>query len=172
MKGQNKVVKKNAGASLIDIGDGMVALEFHTKMNAIDADIGGMMRTYLEEVEKNFLGLVITNEAENFSVGANLMLVLLEAQQKHWTELDRFVKEFQDVGMALRYSKKPAIAAPFGLTLGGGCEIAMTADAICAAAETYAGLVEVGVGLIPAGGGCKNMVLNMEQRFREKFANQ
>ena len=170
LKGQNKVVKKNAGASLIDIGDGMVALEFHTKMNAIDADIGGMMRTYLEEVEKNFLGLVITNEAENFSVGANLMLVLLEAQQKHWTELDRFVKEFQDVGMALRYSKKPAIAAPFGLTLGGGCEIAMTADAICAAAETYAGLVEVGVGLIPAGGGCKNMVLNMEQRFREKFA--
>lgn len=170
LKSHNKVIKKNPGASLIDLGDGVACLEFHTKMNAIDADIGGMMRTYLEEVEKNFAGLVITNEAENFSVGANLMLVLMTAQQQNWAELDRFVKEFQDVCLALRYSKKPVVSAPFGLTLGGGCEIAMAADSICAAAETYIGLVEVGVGLIPAGGGCKNLILNIEKRFRDKYA--
>lgn len=169
LRGNNKVLEKNAGASLIDLGDGVAALEFHTKMNAIDADIGDMMQTYLDKVEQNFAGLVITNEAENFSVGANLMLVMLEAQQKNWDNLNRFIKAFQDVGMALRYSKKPVVAAPFGLTLGGGCEIAMTSDAICAAAETYVGLVEVGVGLIPAGGGCKNLILNMEKRFLEKY---
>ncbi len=171
LRKQNKVIKKNAGASLIDLGDGVAALEFHTKMNSIDPDIGEMMNVYINEVEKNFTGLVITNEAENFSVGANLMLVLLEAQQKNWDNIDRFVKAFQDAGMALRYSPKPVVAAPFGLALGGGCEIPMASDAICAAAETYIGLVEVGVGLLPAGGGCKNMLLNWEAFFRAQYKN-
>lgn len=166
---EKNILKKNAGASLIDLGDGVICLEFHTKMNAIDADIGEMGLAGIELIKGDeYKGMVVTNEAENFSVGANIMLLFLEAQQKNWDNIDKMVKGFQDFGMMMRYSPKPVVAAPFGLTLGGGCEVAMAADQIRAAAETYIGLVEVGVGLIPAGGGCKNMILNTEAALRAK----
>jgi 3-hydroxyacyl-CoA dehydrogenase len=169
LKEQNKVIEKNSGASLIDIGDGVLCLEFHTKMNAIDADIGTMGMKGIELLKgKNYQGMVITNEGENFSVGANILLLFLEAQQKNWQKIEDMVKGFQDFGMSLRYSPKPVVAAPFGLALGGGCEVVMAADAARAAAETYIGLVEVGVGLIPAGGGCKNMLLNCEAALQAK----
>lgn len=169
IKTPDKVVAKNAGASVIDIGDGVLCLEFHTKMNAIDADIGEMGMQAIELLKtKDYRGMVITNEAENFSVGANIMLLFLEAQQKNWDKIEEMVKGFQDLGMAMRYSPKPVVTAPFGLTLGGGCEVTMAADRVRAAAETYIGLVEVGVGLIPAGGGCKNMLLNTEAVLRAK----
>jgi len=169
IKAENKVLEKNAGASLVDIGDGVLCLEFHTKMNAIDADIGAMGQKGLELLQgNNYAGMVITNEGENFSVGANIMLIFLEAQQKNFDNIEQMAKGFQDLGMALRFSPKPVVTAPFGLTLGGGCEVTMAADAVRAAAETYIGLVEVGVGLIPGGGGCKNMLLNCEATLRRK----
>ncbi len=169
IKTPDKVIAKNAGASLIDIGDGVLCFEFHTKMNAIDADIGaiGMQGAELLQ-DKKYQGMVITNEAGNFSVGANIMLLFLEAQQKNWDNIIEMVKGFQDLGMALRAAPKPVVAAPFGLTLGGGCEVVMASDQVRAAAETYIGLVEVGVGLIPAGGGCKNMLINSEASLRAK----
>lgn len=170
LKERSKVIRKNDAASLIDMGDGVACLEFHSKMNAIDADIGTMMKESLEEVQKNFVGLVIGNQAENFSVGANLMLLWLESQQQNWKAIEDLAKNFQDVNMALRYSPKPVVSVPFGMTLGGGCEVAMGADAIRAHAELYMGLVEVGVGLIPAGGGCKEILLRCEEFMRDKFA--
>ncbi|MCB1214300.1 MAG: enoyl-CoA hydratase/isomerase family protein [Deltaproteobacteria bacterium] len=166
----SRVIAKNSGASLIDVGDGVLCLEFHTKMNAIDSDIGEMGFKGLELIEKdsNYKGMIVYNEGENFSVGANIMLLFLEAQQKNWANIEKMVKGFQDFGMAMKYSPKPVVAAPFGLALGGGCEIAMAADQVRAAAETYMGLVEVGVGLIPAGGGCKNLLLNTEAKLQAK----
>ena len=158
-RARGKVIKKNAGASLIDIGDGVVCLEFHSRMNAIGADILGMMTAAVSEVEKNHEALIIGNYGRNFSVGANLMLLLLEAQEGNWEEIDLVVRQFQKACMALRYSRRPVVAAPFAMTLGGGCEVVLGASAVSAAAETYMGLVEVGVGLIPAGGGCKEMII-------------
>lgn len=170
IKERTKVIKKNDGASLWDAGDGVAVLEFHTKMNSIDADIGQMMNDAVEEVEKNFEGLLIFNEAQNFSVGANIMLVFLEAQQQNWKGLEDMVRGFQSACMRLRYSKKPVVAAPHQMALGGGCEVSLGADAIHAHAELYMGLVEVGVGLIPAGGGCKEMLVRWQDRMAEKFA--
>ncbi len=170
VKERTKVVKKNDGASLWDAGDGVAVLEFHTKMNAIDADVGQMMNTAVEEASKNFTGLLIFNEAQNFSVGANLMLVFLEAQQKNWKGLEDMVRSFQAACMNLRYSPKPVVACPHNMALGGGCEVSLGADAIHAHAELYMGLVEVGVGLIPAGGGCKELLLRQQDRMAEKFA--
>ncbi|MGH9392487.1 MAG: enoyl-CoA hydratase/isomerase family protein, partial [Vicinamibacteria bacterium] len=164
LKERKKVVKENLGASLVDLGDGVAALEFHTKMNSIDDDIISMIRESLAEVEKNFKGLVITNDAEHFSVGANLMLVLMEARQKNWDRLEAIVKEFQEANQAIKLSRKPVVVAPFGQTLGGGCEIALVGARIRAHAELYAGLVEVGVGLIPGGGGNKEILLRAKQR--------
>jgi len=169
LREQNKVIDSNGSASLIDVGDGVICLEFHSKMNAIDDELVMMGLKGLEKLKtENLAGMVITNEAENFSVGANLMLLWLESQQGNWDKIGQIVKAFQDFCMALKYSPKPVVAAPFGLTLGGGCEIVMGADAARAAAETYIGLVEVGVGLIPGGGGCKNMLLNCEATLRAK----
>jgi len=169
LKEQSKTIKGNASASLIDLGEGVLCLEFHSKMNAIDADIGLMGLEGLELLNtKDWAGMVIHNEGENFSVGANLMLLWLEAQQKNWDNIEKMVREFQDLCMAFKYSGKPVVAAPFGLTLGGGCEVVMGADAVRAHAETYIGLVEVGAGLIPGGGGCKNMLLNCEAALRAK----
>jgi len=163
LKSRGKVVKKNAGASLIDIGDGAVCLEFHSKMNAIGADILSMITAGVKETEANFEALVVGNQGTNFSVGANIMLLLLEAREGNWDEIDLVVRQFQKAMMALKYSKKPVVAAPFGMTLGGGCEVVLGAQHAVASAETYMGLVEVGVGLIPAGGGCKELVLrNLE----------
>lgn len=164
LKDRNKVVKKNAGASLVDIGDGVVCLEFHSKMNAIGEDILSMTQFAVGEVAKNFEGMVIGNEGENFSVGANIMMILMAAQEGDWDELDMMVRAFQKATQSLKYSPKPVVAAPFGMTLGGGCEFALGADRIRASAELYMGLVEVGVGVIPAGGGCKEMLVRMVER--------
>jgi 3-hydroxyacyl-CoA dehydrogenase len=158
-KDKKGLIKKNAGASLIDIGDGVACLEFHSKMNAIGEDILSMTQFAVHEVAKNFDGLVVGNEGENFSVGANIMLMLMAAQEGDWDELDMMARAFQKATQSLKYSPKPVVAAPFGMTLGGGCEFALGADKIRAAAELYMGLVEVGVGIIPAGGGCKEMLV-------------
>ncbi|MDX6694556.1 MAG: 3-hydroxyacyl-CoA dehydrogenase [Blastocatellia bacterium] len=159
VKDRTGVIKKNAGASLIDLGDGVACLEFHSKMNAIGGDTLQMLKASLAEVEKNFLGLVVGNQGVNFCVGANLMLMLLEAQEENWEELDMMVRVFQNSTMSLRYSAKPVVVAPFQMVFGGGCEMVLHADRVRAAAETYIGLVEVGVGIIPAGGGTKEMTL-------------
>jgi len=157
-KERSKVVKKNAGASLVDLGDGVLCVEFHSKMNAIGGDTVQMLQAGVREASKNFAALVVGNDGANFSAGANIMLVLLEAQEENWDEIDLMVRAFQQTTMALRYADVPVVVAPAGLTLGGGCEIAMHGNRVQAAAETYMGLVEVGVGLIPAGGGTKEMV--------------
>jgi 3-hydroxyacyl-CoA dehydrogenase len=156
---QNRVVKKNAGASLVDLGDGVLCVEFHAKMNAIGGDQVQMLQAGVKEAARNGRALVIGNDAPNFSAGANLMLVLLEAQEGNWDELDVMIRTFQQSTMALRYSDVPVVVAPAGLALGGGAEIALHADRVQAAAETYMGLVEVGVGLVPAGGGTKEMLV-------------
>ncbi len=158
-KERNGVIKKNSGASLIDLGDGVLAVEFHSKMNAIGGDTVQMLQTGIKEAAGSGQALVIGNDAPNFSAGANLMLVLLEAQEGNWDEIDMMVRAFQNATMALRYSPVPVVAAPAGLALGGGTEIPLHCDRVQAAAETYMGLVEVGVGLIPAGGGTKEMLV-------------
>jgi len=157
-KDRNRIVKKNAGASLVDLGDGVLCVEFHSKMNAIGGDTIQMLHAGLKEASANFAALVVGNEGEHFSAGANIMLLLLEAQEENWDEVDLMVRMFQGATMALRYADVPVIVAPAGLALGGGCEIVLHADRVQAAAESYIGLVEVGVGLIPAGGGTKEMV--------------
>jgi len=159
LKERKKTLLSNPGASLIDLGDGVACLEFHSKMNSIGADTVQMIRDSLQEVEKKFDGLVIGNQSENFSVGANLMLMLFEIQDENWDDIDMMVKAFQDVLMAIKYFEKPVVAAPFGMTLAGGCEVCLACARMRPAAETYMGLVEVGVGLIPAGGGTKEMLL-------------
>ena len=156
---KSQPVKSNADASLIDMGDGVLCLEFHSKMNAIDNPSIEMMFEALDEVERNFEGLVIGNHADNFSVGANLALMLERARNGDWKALEAMISAYQKANMRLRLSPKPVVTAPAGMTLGGGCEIAFGADRICAAAETYIGLVEVGVGLIPAAGGVKEMAI-------------
>ena len=158
-KDQGRIIRKNSGATLIDIGDGVACLEFHSKMNAIGSDTVQMMKFAVEEVESNCTGLVIGNQSGNFSAGANLMLLMLAAQEEEWDDINLMIHTFQQANMRLRYSPKPVVVAPFGLTLGGGCEISLHGDRIRAAAETYMGLVEVGVGLIPGGGGTKEMTL-------------
>ena len=157
-KDRQRVVKKNGGASLIDIGDGVLALEFHTKMNAIGGDTIQMMHAGVKEAAANFAALVVGSDATNFSVGANVMLLLLEAQEGNWDEVDLMVRSFQNANLALRDADVPVVVATAGLTLGGGCEIALHADRVQAAAESYIGLVEVGVGLVPGGGGAKEML--------------
>ena len=162
---QNRIVKKNAGASLVDLGDGVFCIEFHSKMNAIGADTIQMLQTGVKEATKNGVALVVGNDAPNFTAGANLMLVLLEAQEGNWDEIDLAIRTFQQATMGLRYSDVPVVVAPAGLCLGGGTEIALHADRVQAAAETYMGLVEVGVGLIPAGGGTKEMLVRAMQQL-------
>jgi 3-hydroxyacyl-CoA dehydrogenase len=152
------VVKKNAGASLVDIGDGVLAVEFHSKMNAIGGDTIQMLQAGVKEAAANFAALVVANDAVNFSAGANLMLLLLEAQEGNWDEVDMMIRAFQSATMGLKHADVPVVVAPAGLALGGGCEIALHGDRVQAAAEAYIGLVEVGVGLIPAGGGTKEML--------------
>ncbi len=158
-KDQQRVVKSNAGASLVDLGDGVLAVEFHSKMNAIGGDTIAMLQAGVKEAAKNHRALVVGNDAPAFSAGANLMLVLLEAQEGNFDELDLMVRQFQQTMLQLRYSEVPVVVAPAGLTLGGGTEIALHGERVQAAAETYMGLVEVGVGLIPAGGGTKEMIV-------------
>jgi len=159
LKKRNRVVLSNAGASLIDIGDGVACLEFHSPNNAIGADILTMIQRSVDEVKRNYSGLVLANEGKHFCVGANLMLLLMEAQEEEWDEVDDIIRLFQDSMLMLKYIPKPVVAAPHQMTLGGGVEACLPADKVIFAAETYYGLVETGVGLIPAGGGCKEMAL-------------
>ena len=161
---RSRVVRRNGGASLVDLDDGVLAVEFHSKMHTIGGDTVQMLQAGVKEAARNFSALVVGNDAPNFSAGANLLLVLLQAQEGNWEEIDLMVRAFQDATQALRYADVPVIVAPAGLTLGGGCEVALHAHRLQAAAESYIGLVEVGVGVIPAGGGTKEMVARaMEQ---------
>ena len=155
---RSRIVARNAGASLVDLGDGVLCVEFHSKMNAIGADTMQMLQAGVTEASKNFAALVVSNDAPNFSAGANLMLLLLEAQEENWEDIELMVRTFQQTTMRLRYSVVPVVIAPAGLTLGGGTEIVLHGDRVQAAAETYMGLVEFGIGLIPAGGGTKEML--------------
>ncbi|MGA7378149.1 MAG: 3-hydroxyacyl-CoA dehydrogenase NAD-binding domain-containing protein, partial [Candidatus Sulfotelmatobacter sp.] len=160
-KKSNGVVKKNSGASLVDLGDGVACLEFHSKMNSLGADIVGLILQTLKPggPGDNFDAFVITNDATNFSVGANLMLLLMSVQEEEWDDVDLAIRQFQGMTQAIKFSPKPVVSAPFGLCLGGGTEISLHASARQPHAELYTGLVEVGVGLLPGGGGCKEMLL-------------
>jgi len=163
MKEAGREIERNSGASLIDLCDGVVCCEFHAKMNAIGADLIAMMNKGLKRLETDFDAMVIANQAVNFSVGANLMLVLVAAQEQEWDELHMAVKQFQNINLALKYAPKPVVAAPQGMALGGGCEVCLHAARIQAAAEAYIGLVETGVGLIPGGGGTKEMLIRANE---------
>ena len=163
LKDAGKEVERNAGASLVDLGGGVVCCEFHAKMNAIGSDLISMIHKGLKRLATDFDAMVIANQAVNFSVGANLMLVLVGAQEREWDELHLAVRQFQNVNLAIKYAKKPVVAAPQGMALGGGCEISLHAARIHSAAEAYAGLVEAGVGLIPGGGGCKEMLIRANE---------
>ena len=157
----NSVVKKNSGASLVDLGDGVGCIQFHSKMNALGGDIISLIQQTLKPggTGDQFDAFVITNDAPNFSVGANLMLLLMSVQEEEWDDVDLAIRQFQGMTQAIKFSPKPVVIAPFGLTLGGGCEVSLHAAARQPHAELYMGLVEVGVGLLPGGGGCKEMVL-------------
>ncbi|MGH1053245.1 3-hydroxyacyl-CoA dehydrogenase/enoyl-CoA hydratase family protein [Bacillus cytotoxicus] len=159
LKEKHGVIKKNSGASLIDLGDGILCLEFHSKSNAIGMDITQMINYAVDEVEKNYKGLVIGNQSKNFCVGANLAMILMEAQDDNYFEIEWVVKSFQDAMMKIKYCSKPVVAAPYGMTLGGGTEVCLPTASIQASSETYMGLVEVGVGLIPGGGGNKELYI-------------
>ena len=160
-KKSNGVVRKNSGASLVDLGDGVACIQFHSKMNALGADIISLILQTLKPggPGDNFDAFVITNDAQNFSVGANLMLLLMSVQEEEWDEVDMAIRQFQGMTQAIKFSPKPVVIAPFGLALGGGCEISLHAASRQPHAELYMGLVEVGVGLLPGGGGCKEMLL-------------
>jgi 3-hydroxyacyl-CoA dehydrogenase len=160
-KKSNGVVKKNSGASLVDLGDGVGCIEFHSKMNALGADIISLITQSLKPggPGDGFDAFVITNDATNFSVGANLMLLLMSVQEEEWDEVDLVIRQFQGMTQAIKFSHKPVVSAPFGLCLGGGTEISLHAAARQPHAELYTGLVEVGVGLLPGGGGCKEMLV-------------
>jgi 3-hydroxyacyl-CoA dehydrogenase len=163
LKEAGREVERNSGASLIDLGDGVVCCEFHAKMNAIGADLISMIHKGLKRLETDFAAMVIANQAVNFSVGANLMLVLVGAQEQEWDELHMAVKQFQNVNLAIKYARKPVVVAPQGMALGGGCEVSLHGARIQAAAESYMGLVEAGVGLIPGGGGTKEMMIRANE---------
>ncbi len=157
-KAAGGLIKKNAGADLIDLGDGVACVEFHTKMNALDKDIFDMLSNGLALVEQDFDGLVIGSEAENFSAGANLFLVVMSAQSGEWEQLEALVKGMQDTLMRIRYFPRPVVIAPAGLALGGGAEAIMSGSRVVASSELYAGLVEIGAGVIPSGSGTKEMM--------------
>lgn len=159
VKDRSGVIKTNPGATMLDLGDGVAGLEFHSKMNSIGGDTVQMINFAIDEAAKNFSGLVIGNQGGNFSAGANIMMLLLAAQDEEWDDINIMIRQFQNAVMKVRYSPIPVVTAPFGLTLGGGCELTMHGDVARAAAETYIGLVEVGVGVIPGGGGTKEMTM-------------
>ncbi len=167
-----RVVRGNPGASLVDLGDGVACLEFHTKMNVIGGDQLGMLRQALEEVSRNFAGLVIGNQGQHFSAGANLMLLTTQIENQDWDEIDLMIRTFQRATSTLRQFEKPVVAACHGYTLGGGCELSLGCDHIVLSAETYMGLPEVGVGLIPGAHGTKEMLIrSTEQIIRSEEAD-
>jgi 3-hydroxyacyl-CoA dehydrogenase len=163
LKDRAGVVQENSGASLIDLGDGVLCCEFHAKMNAIGGDIFAMLQAGVARLETEFEAMVIGNQAPNFSAGANLMLLLMTAQEGEWDDIDLAVRQFQRANMAIKYAPRPVVAAPQGVALGGGCEIALHAARIHATAEAYIGLVETGVGLVPGGGGTKEMLIRANE---------
>ncbi|EYB67472.1 3-hydroxyacyl-CoA dehydrogenase [Deinococcus phoenicis] len=166
-KDATKVVKKRPGASIVDLDDGVLLVEWHAKMNALGEDqLRAVQDAHKLVGEMGYAGFVLGNQGENFSAGANLPLILSQAQDEEWDELDSAIKQFQQVTTSMRFSPHPTVAAPFGLALGGGCEFSIHADHIVASAETYMGLVEVGVGLIPGGGGTKEMLLRFTDQLQ------
>ena len=168
---RDRVVRRNAGASLVDLGDGVLCVKLHSKMNAIGADTVQMLHAGVTEAAANFAALVVATDAANFSAGANLMLLLLEAQEGNWDEIDLMVRGFQNATQALRFAEVPVVVAVNGLALGGGCEIAIHGDRLQAAAESYLGQVEVGVGLVPAGGGTKEMLARAVEHLPPNHAD-
>ncbi len=164
LRDQSKVVDTNPGASLLDLGDGVVCCEFHSKMNSIGGDTVAMLHAGVERLRSDFEAMVVANQATNFCVGANIMILLMAAQEQEWDDIHYAVRQFQNVTLALKYAPKPVVVAPQGMALGGGCEIALHGARVHAAAEAYIGLVETGVGLIPGGGGCKEMVIRANER--------
>jgi 3-hydroxyacyl-CoA dehydrogenase len=179
LKEKGNVITKNGGATLIDLGDDVAGLEFTSPNNAIGPEIIMMLHQAIDEVEKNYKGLVIGNQGKNFCVGANLMLILMEAQDDNFFELDMMVRQFQQAMARVRYSSKPVVAANFGMTLGGGVEVSLPAARLQMSSETYMGLVETGVGLIPGGGGNKELYIRLLEQLPEgakgdlqKVANQ
>ena len=163
LKDRTPVVQENSGASLIDLGDGVLCCEFHAKMNAIGGDFVAMLHAGVARLETEFEAMVIGNQAPNFSAGANLMLLLMTAQEGEWDDIHLAVRQFQRVNMAIKYAPRPVVSAPQGMALGGGCEINLHSARIHATAEAYIGLVEVGVGLIPGGGGTKEMLIRANE---------
>jgi 3-hydroxyacyl-CoA dehydrogenase len=164
LKERSKEISRNAGASLVDLGDGVVCCEFHAKMNAIGDDILGMLQAGVKRLSTDFEAMVVANQGIHFSAGANLLLLLVAAQEQEWDDLHDAIRKFQNATMALKHSPRPVVVAPQGMALGGGCEVCLHGARIHAAAEAYMGLVETGVGLIPAGGGSKEMVVRANER--------
>ncbi|HLV69209.1 MAG TPA: 3-hydroxyacyl-CoA dehydrogenase/enoyl-CoA hydratase family protein [Xanthomarina sp.] len=164
---KSKEVFKNSGVVIEDLGDGILNCEFQSKMNTIGGDVLAGLNKAVDLAEKDFQGLVIGNQAPNFSVGANIGMIFMMAAEQEYDELNMAIKYFQDTMMRMRYSAIPIVAAPHGMALGGGCELSMHADKVVAAAETYIGLVEFGVGVIPGGGGSKEMALRASDTFRK-----
>lgn len=167
LRESGKVLWKNAGAAILDLGDGIINVEFRSKSNSMGGEVIEAINKGISMAEENYRGVVIGNEGSNFSVGANLGMVFMFAVEQEYDELDMMIRQFQQTMMRARYSAVPVVSAPHGMTLGGGCELSMHADRIQAAAETYIGLVEVGVGLIPGGGGTKEMALRTADRFED-----
>ena len=162
-KTSSNIVHRNESASLIDVGQGVIVLEFHSKMNTISRQTLKIINQSIKTLKSNFLGMVIANQGAHFSAGADLNYILRESELKNWDNLDGMIQNFQQTNLMIKYSSKPILVAPFGLTLGGGCEISLHANRIQAAAECYMGLVELGVGLIPAAGGTKEMILRCSE---------
>ena len=164
---ENKILWSNDGANIFDLGDGVLGVEFRTKMNTLGAGPVEAINRAIDMAEKDYVGVVIGNEGQNFSAGANLAMLFMYAVDQEFDEVDMMIRQFQNTIMRVRYSAVPVVVAPHGMTLGGGCEMTMHADRVQAAAETYTGLVEVGVGLIPAGGGTKEMALRVSDSLEE-----
>ena len=164
---ENNIVYQNAGSTVYDIGDGILNVEFHTKMNSISGEVIEGLNTAITKAEENFRGVVIGNESQQFSAGANLAMLFMYASDQEWDEVDLMIRHFQNTMMRMRFSDVPVVASPSGLALGGGCEMSLHCDAIQAHAETYIGLVEFGVGVIPGGGGTKEFVLRASDEYGE-----
>ncbi len=169
---QNKTIWKNAGTTLTDLGDGILNLEFHTKMNTIGGEVLIGINKAIDIAEKDYRGLVIGNDGANFSAGANVGMIFMMAVEQEWDEVNMAIKLFQNTSMRIRYSSIPVVVAPHNLTLGGGCEFCLHADHVQVNAETYMGLVEFGVGLIPGGGGSKEFALRASDEFKEGQIDQ
>ncbi|WP_025144104.1 3-hydroxyacyl-CoA dehydrogenase/enoyl-CoA hydratase family protein [Pedobacter jeongneungensis] len=164
---ENKTIWKNSGVSIIDLGDGILNVEFHTKMNTIGGDVISGINKAIDMAEKDYRGLVIGNDGANFSAGANVGMIFMMAVEQEWDELNMAIKMFQNTSMRIRYSSIPVVVAPHNLTLGGGCEFSLHADHVQLSAETYMGLVEFGVGVIPGGGGTKEFALRASDEYKD-----